>query len=251
MNYYNENDPKAAAWIRELIAAKLIPAGHVDTRSICDVSAADLAGFTQCHFFAGIAGWPLALALAGVPHTAPLWTGSAPCQPFSQANVGHGEKKGRLDIRHLAPKFVELIAERRPSIVFGEQVAAAIGEGWLDELFDELERHGYACGAVVMQASTFGADHERQRLYWGAHASSPGREGSQLIECFSVCPGASFPVTLNPFVDARNTMDGGFRNLLPRDGLSIGVERSAIKGYGNAIVPQVAAEFICAYLDIA
>lgn len=29
MNFYNENDPKAAAWLRELIAARLIPAGDL------------------------------------------------------------------------------------------------------------------------------------------------------------------------------------------------------------------------------
>lgn len=29
MNYYNEFDPKAAAWLRELIKARLIPDGHI------------------------------------------------------------------------------------------------------------------------------------------------------------------------------------------------------------------------------
>ena len=36
MNFYNEHDPKAAAWLRELIAAKLIPDGIVDERSITE-----------------------------------------------------------------------------------------------------------------------------------------------------------------------------------------------------------------------
>ena len=59
--YYNEFDPHAAQWIRNLIAAGHLPAGEVDERSIVDVSPADLAGFRQCHFFAGVGGWPLAL----------------------------------------------------------------------------------------------------------------------------------------------------------------------------------------------
>ena len=42
--YYNEFDPFAAAWLRELIAAGHIPAGDVDDRSIADVAPGDLAG---------------------------------------------------------------------------------------------------------------------------------------------------------------------------------------------------------------
>lgn len=65
--YYNENDPKTAAWLRELIKEKLIADGEVDTRSIVDVQPSDLTGFVQCHFFAGIGGWSYALRLAGWP----------------------------------------------------------------------------------------------------------------------------------------------------------------------------------------
>jgi len=57
----------------------LIPYGVVDSRSILDVQPADLEGFTQCHFFCGIAGWAYALKLAGWPATRPVWTGSPPC----------------------------------------------------------------------------------------------------------------------------------------------------------------------------
>ena len=60
-----QHDKFAAAWLRELIKAGEIAAGEVDERSIVDVEAADLLGFTQCHFFAGIGGWSLALRLAG------------------------------------------------------------------------------------------------------------------------------------------------------------------------------------------
>lgn len=40
--YYNEFDPFAAAWLRELMAAGLIPAGDVDERSIADVRPEDV-----------------------------------------------------------------------------------------------------------------------------------------------------------------------------------------------------------------
>src|SRR5688572_30643871 len=63
-NYYNEHDPYAAAWLRNLIAAGHIAPGDVDERSILDVQPADLAGYVQCHFFAGIGVWSHALRLA-------------------------------------------------------------------------------------------------------------------------------------------------------------------------------------------
>ena len=85
MNYYNEFDPYAAQWLRNLIAAGHLPAGEVDERSIVDVQPNDLDGYRQCHFFAGIGGWSLAARLAGWPDDRELWTGSCPCQPFSAA----------------------------------------------------------------------------------------------------------------------------------------------------------------------
>jgi site-specific DNA-cytosine methylase len=77
--YYNENDPRAAAWLRELIKMDLIAPGDVDERSIEDVTPADVKGYTQCHWFAGIGIWSYALRLAGWPDDRPAWTGSCPC----------------------------------------------------------------------------------------------------------------------------------------------------------------------------
>ena len=163
-HYYNEFDPKAAAWLRELIKQGHIPQGTVDERSITEITPTDLRGFTQCHFFAGIGGWPLALKIAGWPEDRPVWTGSCPCQPFSNA----GKQLADKDARHLWPVFFNLIRECRPEHVFGEQVSSAIGKGWLDGVSADLEREGYACGAVVLGAHSGGAPHIRQRLYWMA-----------------------------------------------------------------------------------
>lgn len=169
-SYYNEFDAAAAAWLRQLIKLKAIPDGEIDERSITDVRAEDLAGFAQCHFFAGIAGWPEALRRAGVPADVSLWTGSCPCQSFSTA----GKRKGFADSRDLWPVFMRLIRDCRPQRVFGEQVAAAIGHGWLDRLHADLEAEGYACGHTVLGAHSAGAPHIRQRLYWLADASQRG-----------------------------------------------------------------------------
>ena len=164
MNYYNEFDPKTAAWLRELIADGLIPQGHVDERSITEVKPRDLAGFAQCHFFAGIGGWSEALKLARWPEDRPVWTGSCPCQPFSLA----GKQKGIADERHLWPVWFSLIRECRPPTLIGEQVASPLAIRWLDGVCDDLEGQGYACGAAVLPAACVGAPHLRHRVFWVA-----------------------------------------------------------------------------------
>jgi DNA (cytosine-5)-methyltransferase 1 len=162
--YYNENDPKAAAWLRELIARGHIAPGVVDERSIEDVTADDLAGFVQCHFFAGIGVWSYALRLAGWPDDRHIWTGSCPCQPFSAAGKG----KGTADERHLWPAWFWLVDQCRPDTIFGEQVSSKDGLGWLDLVLFDLEGAGYAIGALDSCAAGVGAPHIRQRLYFGA-----------------------------------------------------------------------------------
>ena len=52
--YYNEIDPYAAQWLRNLIMGGHIAPGDVDERSIEDVHPDDLKPYTQCHFFAGL-----------------------------------------------------------------------------------------------------------------------------------------------------------------------------------------------------
>lgn len=242
--YYNENDPFAAAWLRELIKANLIAPGEVDERSIEDVEPNDLRGFKQCHFFAGIGGWSYALRLAGWPDDEPVWTGSCPCQPFSVA----GDQAKQSDERHLWPYWFGLIRERRPPAIFGEQVKNAVPAGWLDDVFADLEAEAYSCGAAVLPGCAVGTPHERDRLWFVATHNRRKRvqrqQQSSLSRefAFSWCK------------DVRRVEDLRGRSDIPEplvrslnDGVSGGVEQ--LRGYGNAIVPQVAQAFIEAYMS--
>jgi len=322
--YYNEIDAYAAQWLRNLIDAGHLPTGEVDTRSIVDVRPDDLAGFSECHFFAGIGGWPLALRLAGWPADREVWTGSCPCQPFSVAGKG----LGTTDERHLWPVFFNLIRSRRPAVVMGEQVAAAVGKSWLDGVCADLEGIGYACGAAVVPACAIGAPHRRDRLWFVADAdkSSPGsgreqrggqfgrsgrdsqaRDSDTLADACGtrrehsaqceVRPGqeggrprhgeperhgggavadadrARSQVNLGEHRDTREEQPAVERDrrrsawagaewIVGADGKARRVEPSIrllahgvparvgqLRAYGNAIVPQVAAEVIGAYLE--
>lgn len=161
--YYNEFDPKAAAWLRQLIINGNITPGEVDERSITEVKPEDLRGFDRCHFFAGIGTWDYCLNQAGWGER-PIWTASLPCQPFSAAGKG----LGKSDERHLLPHFLELVRECKPYTIAGEQVERAIAYGWLDDLQANMEAEGYAVGHCVLGAHSVNALHIRQRLYWVA-----------------------------------------------------------------------------------
>ena len=166
--YYNEIDPFAVVWLKELMKDGLISEGDIDTRSIMEVMPDDVRNYTRVHFFAGIAGWEQALKLAQWPIDRPVWTGSAPCQSFSIA----GKQKGTEDERHLWPEFFRLIKECHPFNVFGEQVEGAIRHGWLDLVSADMEGEGYAIGSVVLGAHSLRAHHIRQRLYFVAESDS-------------------------------------------------------------------------------
>lgn len=250
--YYNDNDPYVAAWLRNLIDARLLPDGDVDERSIKDVHAWELDGYTQVHLFAGIGGWPLALRMAQWPDDRPVWTGSCPCQPFSNA----GRKRGTSDDRHLWPEMFRLVRACKPDVIFGEQVASKAGLVWLDGVSEDLEVEGYSCGAADLSAAGVGAPHKRQRLYWVGHTDSERRE-EQRVQLHERGQNQGEPEAPR---DGRGNDwahpewilcddPGGSRwrptepGALPLvDGFPGRMEQ--LRAYGNSLVPELAAEFV-------
>jgi DNA (cytosine-5)-methyltransferase 1 len=174
--YYNEIDPHAAQVLRNLIAAGLLPDGYVDDRSIVDVRPADLAGFVQCHFFAGIGGWPATLRRIGWRDDRAVWTASLPCQPFSSA----GKKRGFDDPRHMWPTFEHLVGECRPAVIFGEQSSNA--NAWLGVVRSRLDSMAYSVGAIPLEAASAGAEHRRNRYYFVADDDDIARRLEQQFD---------------------------------------------------------------------
>lgn len=289
--YYNENDPACVEVLRELQRAGVIADGDIDSRSIKEVQPDDLKGYTQCHFFAGAGVWSVSARLAGWPDDRELWTGSCPCQPFSQA----GKRAGVDDPRHLWPDFYRLIGARRPAAVMGEQVAGKAGRDWFAGVRSDLETGGYAARAVDIPACAVGAPHIRNRIYWVAgrpvgladaigsgsdrrageperrqegrtvaaadggdvaNAASHGREqgfdAAKAMGHGSELAATNWPA--NYWSDAEWVIchDGKARRTKPGvcllvNGLPGRIDLWRIAG--NAIVPQVAAEVIAAFME--
>ena len=264
--YYSENDPYAAAWLRNLVGGGLLPDGVVDDRDVRLVEPDDLREFGACHFFAGIGGWALAAEYARVDASArPLWSASLPCQPFSGIGRGEADEDGR----HLWPAFFRLVREVRPRTIAGERVASAIGGAWLDHVLADLEGVGYACAAADLSAGGFGAPHVRRRLYWVADrpvadADRPGLEGLRPHGDDRDEPGRDDAEEARSAREGREPLrwgsglrwlgcsDGFVRptgpGVLPlADGIPARVGR--VRAYGNAVVPLVAAEFLAAVFE--
>jgi len=227
--YYNENDPFAAQWLRNLIAAGYIAPGEVDERSIEDVRPDDVRGFKQCHFFAGIGGWSYALRLAGWDDEREVWTGSCPCQPFSSAARGANK---RLNCKNnLWPAWESLIYDVRPTTIFGEQVAQA--RDWLDRVADGMEACDYSFGASFLPALSVGQDHIRERIYFVGHSHCDSKPSVRVDAEAPRLPGDN----------------GQLLSMAEEDGLPARVD--ILRAYGNAIVPQVAAQFVMAYMELS
>ena len=279
MNYYNEIDPFCCRWLKNLMDAGLIPPGDIDNRSIIDVRPDDLDGYTQHHFFAGIGGWSYALRLAGWPDDRPVTTASCPCQPFSIAGKGEGTN----DERHLWPAFRWLVGQRRFSIIFGEQVASKAGREWLAGVRDDMETMGYEVGAADLCAASVGTPQNRPRLWWVADTwrvesrkggiarskksswsergarpcvgSESGSVGDTMQQGLATVRQEQAGLSSSSYWKESRAIecgDGITRRIEPSiaplvDGIPGRVGR--LRGYGNAIVPQVAAEFIQAYME--
>ena len=171
--YYNDNNKDCIKHLRALIQDGLINKGELDERSIKDIQANKLIGYTRVHLFAGMGGWEEALRIAGWPEGVSVWTGSPPCQPFSKA----GKRKGFKDERHLWPEMRRLIDGCRPNWVFGEQVSSKDGRLWLSGVRSEMEKMGYGFWAVDTCSAGVGAPNIRQRLYWVAFSGQQQQRG--------------------------------------------------------------------------
>lgn len=105
--------------------------------------------------------------------TIDILTGGFPCQPYSLA----GKRKGEEDERHLWPEMLRAIREIQPRWVVGENVHGIINwsDGMVfEQVCTELENEGYQVTPYVLPASGIGAVHGRKRVWFVAYSDRNG-----------------------------------------------------------------------------
>lgn len=193
-------------------------------------------------------------AFGGTP--CDLITGGFPCQPFSCA----GKRAGKADDRHLWPHMLRVIAASRPTWVLGENVPGIIGME-LDQVLSDLEGLGYATWPVVIPACAVDAPHQRKRVWILAYTrcqhDKRGCSQCRTPESPGPCdwparPGEHAKHVANPHgkpLEWPSEPRGEHCEWGPEPGLgrvAHGIPHRAhrLRGLGNSIVPQVAAQLI-------
>jgi DNA (cytosine-5)-methyltransferase 1 len=189
-----------------------------------------------------------------------ILTGGFPCQPYSSA----GKRLGKEDERHLWPEMLRIISEIKPKFIVGENVFGLLnwnGGMVFAEVCSDLEHQGYEITPVVIPAAAVNAPHGRDRVWFVAtdtlheglqgrqnideweKYNNEGRRNGFNIRTSSKNNGWSSKQFFKNFPTQPPICSGndGFSNRL--DGITFPKWRAeSIKGYGNAIVPQVAFE---------
>lgn len=190
-------------------------------------------------------------------------SGGFPCQPFSNA----GNRKGTKDARYLWPAMFRVIRELRPKFVVAENVRGLClwnnGEV-LNRVCMDLENEGYEICPLLLGANAVGAPHERKRIFILAYSNGTEQGSNNRAEPKTpqeVRGQAAGYVSRTPFSPRGTTQPNQdrrhwetFPNFSPvcggHDGLPQGLDgitfpkwrAETLKGYGNAVVPQLAYE---------
>ena len=163
-------------------------------------------------------------------------TAGFPCQPFSN----NGKREGKNDERNLWPETIRIIQHTRPKWFVGENVPGIIswnnGEIFA-EIISDLEREGYEVWTFNIPATSVGAEHKRERIWFVANDKSQRVQRVRANRKQQPCPLGE------PLLPLRNSngewqVEPDLRRV--NDGVPAKMDR--LKQVGNAIVPQVALQ---------
>ena len=182
-------------------------------------------------------------------------TGGFPCQPFSMA----GKRKGTEDERYLWGEMLRAIQEIKPTYVIAENVFGITNiDGGLvfEQVCLDLENEGYEVQPFIIPAAAKNAPHRRDRCWFIGVRNATDTDGNGFQQRNGNDEINASERRINAFGNAnkipsdwekfptQSPICGGDDGLPTElDGITFSKWRNqSIKGYGNAIVPQVALE---------
>lgn len=104
-----------------------------------------------------------------------------PCQPYSLAGKGRGDR----DERDLWGEVARVVGEIRPKWFVGENTPglfARSNQRYFRRVLDDLAALGYSVGWGIWGACDVGAAHKRDRVFIMAHADGVGRGANETSE---------------------------------------------------------------------
>ena len=173
-------------------------------------------------------------------------TGCFPCQPHSVA----GKKQGAADERDLWPECRRMLCELRPEIALFENVPGLFtspGGNRRGEFFNgvlsDISKSGYDAEWQIISAAEVGAPHKRERIWIVAYPKGEHGKFFSVHERTTNKKHKNHPeewAKLHTTFERNNNLYNWEANesILTRDYDGLSEELDAIKGAGNAIVPQ-------------
>ncbi len=197
--------------------------------------------------------------------TVDIISGGFPCQPYSNS----GKRLGNKDDRHLWPEMLRVIRQVKPQWVVGENVRGLLtwNAGMVfHEVCADLENIGYEIQAFIIPASGINAPHQRERLWIVAYTNG-SKQGNNFGKNIreekdlwrnkkgnvsrKLCSDGNIADTITREYCRKQSNWDRFPTQSPvcggNDGISHRLDNitfskwlnESIKGYGNAVVPQV------------
>lgn len=160
-----------------------------------------------------------------------------PCTDISIANTqAEGLEGSRSGLFFEA---VRVVGELQPRCVVLENVPAIFIRG-IDRVLSSMASIGFDAEWRTIPASAFGLPHKRDRFFLVCHAHGARRKGHKPFLGAPIRTKAPFAVNSHTTVDTWSAMVRGHGTRRSSDGLSVAMDRSRLKGLGNAVVPQCA-----------
>lgn len=170
-------------------------------------------------------------------------TAGFPCQDISNAGKREGLSGSRSGLWHYIPPIIRAL---RPRFVLLENVAALLGRG-MGRVLGDLAEIGYDMEWDCIPAAAVGALHYRDRVWITAYPNSNGMRPQRIGPVTSRAWGKQQFARLVQDQIQLSVPAGRLRSL--SDGVPD--RMGQLKGYGNSIVPQVAAIFLQAIKECA